>query len=101
MKPIVALALLLLAGCASSDSLRAGVSSEGEVRRAMGPPALEIAQADGSRQLAYPTGPLGTQTYMVQVGKDGLFQGVQPVLKEENFYRIQPGSTRDDVLRLI
>ena len=93
---------LLLAGCAAYGGmgLRAGVS-EGEVRRTMGVPALELANADGSRQLAYPSGPFGTQTFMVQVGRDGLLQAIQPVLDEDHFYRIHPGQTRDDVLRLI
>ena len=95
--------VLLLAGCAASDGLglRAGVSSEGEVRRTMGVPALELANTDGSRQLAYPGGPYGTQTFMVKVGRDGFLQAIQPVLDEDHFYRIHPGQTRDDVLRLI
>ncbi len=94
---------LLLAGCTSYGGmgLRAGVSSEGEVRRSMGVPALELTGTDGSRQLAYPSGPFGTQTFMVQVGRDGFLQAIQPVLNEDHFYRINPGQTRDDVLRLI
>ena len=92
-----------LAACASFDGLglRPGVASEGEVRRTMGEPALEMANPDGSRELAYPRGPLGIQTYMVSVGRDGILQAIRPVLNEDNFYRIQPGQTRDDVLRLI
>jgi hypothetical protein len=93
----------LLAACASYDGLglRTGVSSEDEARRVMGPPALELSNPDGTRQLVYPRGPLGSQTYMVRVGRDGLVQGVEQVLNEDRFYRIVPGITRDDVLRLI
>ena len=104
MKAIAALpALLVLAGCASIGGLglRAGVSSEGEVRHSLGMPALEIENADGSHQLAYPSGPFGTQTVMVLVSKDGRVQRIQPVLNEDHFYQIRPGLRRDDVLRLI
>jgi outer membrane protein assembly factor BamE (lipoprotein component of BamABCDE complex) len=38
---------------------------------------------------------------MVHLGRDGLLTSVQQVLNEDHFYRIQPGLTRDDVLRLI
>src|SRR6185436_19126489 len=94
---------LFLAACASYSGrgLQPGVSSEDEVRRTMGPPALELANPDGSRQLAYPRGPLGTETFMVRIGRDGLVQGMDQVLRDETFYRIVPGITKDDVLRLI
>jgi hypothetical protein len=97
------LLVLLAAACASYDGrgLRPGVSSEDEVRRTMGPPALELSNPDGSRQLAYPRGPLGTETFMVRIGRDGLVQGMDQVLRDETFYRIVPGITKDDVLRLI
>ena len=65
MKTVIRLFLvLLLAGCASYDGrgLRPGVSSEAEVRGLMGPPAIELAVDDGGKRLAYPRGPLGTQT---------------------------------------
>jgi SmpA / OmlA family len=98
-----ALALLALAGCASYDgySLRPGVSTENELRQVMGTPAMEFRNTDGSRELAYPRGPLGTQTFMADVSHDGIVQVVRPVLSDGTFSRIQPGMTRDDVLRLI
>jgi hypothetical protein len=67
----------------------------------MGPPALELPNPDGSRLLAYPRGPLGTETFMVHIGRDGLVQRMDQVLRDETFYRIVPGITKDDVLRLI
>ena len=91
---------LLVAACASYDgySLRAGVSTESEVRSVMGMPANEFANADGSKRLAYPRGPLGTQTYMADVDTDGILKAVTPVLRDETFYRVQPGLTRDDIV---
>ena len=93
---------LFLAGCAAyGGSLQPGVSTEDQARRTMGSPALELSNPDGTRQLVYPTGPLGTQTYMVHVGRDGVVQRIEQVLTDDRFYRIVPGITRDDVLRLI
>jgi len=100
--PLLALTLFA-AACASYDGrgLQPGVTSEAEVRRTMGQPALELNNPDGSRALAYPKGPLGTRTYMVHVRRDGMLDGVEQVLDEDHFYRIVPGKTRDDVLRTI
>ena len=92
---------LLLAACAAGPSVRPGVTSAHEVKRTMGAPALEWSNPDGSRQLAYPKGYYSNRTYMVHVGRDGLVQGVEQVLKDDRFYRIRPGQTRDDILRLI
>ncbi|HET9579423.1 MAG TPA: hypothetical protein VFP44_16450 [Usitatibacter sp.] len=95
--------LLVLGACASYDgrSLRPGASSEDEVRRVMGPPAMEFRNPDGSRELAYPRGPLGTQTFMADVSRDGVLQAVRPVLTDDIFRTIEPGMTRDQVVRLI
>ena len=92
-----------LSACAAYDGsgLRPGVSSAEEVVRTMGPPALELANPDGSKSLAYPKGYFSGQTFMVRVGRDGLVQRVEQVLNEDHFYRIVPGITRDDVLRTI
>lgn len=95
--------LLVLGACASYDgrSLQPGASSEDEVRRVMGPPAMEFRNPDGSRELAYPRGPLGTQTFMADVSREGVLQAVRPVLTDDIFRTIEPGMTRDQVVRLI
>jgi hypothetical protein len=93
----------LLASCASYDGrgLRPGASTEGELRQVMGEPAMQFTDPDGSRVLAYPRGPLGTQTFMARVGRDGVLQAIHPVLNDDTFNAIQPGMTKDDVLRMI
>jgi len=100
--PIVVV-LVLLAGCASysGTGLKPGVATEGAVRAAMGHPAVEFTREDGGRTLAYPRGPLGTQTYMADLGRDGRLLAIRPVLGDETFWRIQPGMTREDILHLI
>jgi hypothetical protein len=104
MKPLLSLGIALFAAsCAAYDgySLRPGASTEAEVRAVMGQPALELPEGGGAKRLVYPRGPLGTQTFMADIGKDGVLREVRPVLKEENFYRVQPGMTRDEILRMI
>lgn len=93
---------LAAAACASYDgrNLRPGVSTEAEVRSVMGAPALEFDSPDG-RRLAYPHGPLGTQTFMADVGADGVLRAVSQVLNDDTFQRIRAGMTRDEILRTI
>ena len=94
----------LLAACSIHGHIgfQPGVSTEADVRRALGEPAAVIGADDGARQLAYASGPLGVETHMVVVGRDGRVERVQQVLTDDQFARIQPGrSTGEDVLRLI
>jgi hypothetical protein len=91
-----------LAGCAAygGSGLPPG-APEAQVRAAMGAPALEFSNPDGSRRLVYPRGPLGTQTFMADIDRNGKLESVTPVLSDDAFYHVKPGMTRDDVLRTI
>jgi hypothetical protein len=91
-----------LCGCAAYDgfTLRAG-ASEAEVRGVMGTPAMEFRDADGSKELVYPRGPMGRQTFVAEVGSDGRLRAVRGVLTDDTFNRIQPGMTQDEILRMI
>ena len=104
MKTLAIFALAVAAGgCAaySGMGLRPGSSTESDVRGVMGAPALEMRDPDGSRNLYYPRGPLGKQTYVAEVGPNGVLRGVSNVLNDDVFNRIRPGLTGEDVLRLI
>lgn len=104
MKHFLALSTaLLLSACAAYDGrvLQPGISTEAEVRGLMGEPAMEFRDADGTRRLAYPRGPLGSQTYMADLGGDGTLRTVRAVLNDDAFSQIQPGLTRAEVLRMI
>src|SRR5207344_2171863 len=81
---LACLLLAALAGCAgySGRGLQPGVSTEAQVRESMGTPALELAQPDGGKRLVYPRGPLGTQTFMADVGGDGRMVAVSQVLND-------------------
>lgn len=103
MKTISFLVLAFAAGCASygGGGLRPGASAEAEVRGVMGPPALEMRDPDGTRHLYYPRGPLGTQTFVADVGANGTLVGIRQVLDDGTFNAIRPGLTEEDVLRMI
>jgi hypothetical protein len=95
--------VVLLAACASFDGrgLIAGEAVLDDVTRVMGRPKMEWLHPDGSRQLAYPRGPMGVKTFMARLGPDGRLQKIENVLAPEFFARITPAMTGDEVLRVL
>ena len=93
----------MLAGCAgySGSGLRPGVDGRDEVVHLMGLPAMEWADPDGARQLAYPRGPMGVHTYMAFLGPDGKLVRIENALDPAVFARVKPGMTSGEVLRLL
>ena len=96
--PLVAAALL--AACATPASFPPG-ASEAELRSRLGNPSIELPNPDGGRQLVYPSGPYGTHTFMAHIGPDGRLVHVEQALDDVRFQQIQPGMTKDQLLRLI
>jgi hypothetical protein len=90
-----AIAATTLAGCASYGLMRLepGKSSEADVRGALGEPAKVFSLPDGTRQLAFPTGPQGMQTYMAYVSPSGSLVRMEQVLADKYLGRIVRGST--------
>lgn len=104
MKTSIALAATLLASACASYSgygLRPGSATENDVRRTMGRPALELPEPGGGKELFFPRGPLGTQTFVAHVDSGGLLKSIDQVLDDGHFAAIQVGQTRDEVLRRI
>lgn len=98
------LAVLLLSGCAGygGSNLRPGESSLPEVIASMGVPAMTWKDPDGREQLAYPRGPMGTQTFMVFIAPGGKLERIEKVLDMAHFARIESGkSDLPSVLRLL
>lgn len=99
--------VLGLSGCASYDgrSLKAGLSTQDEVRAVMGPPSLtwdEDAGQTTGQQWAYPRGPAGVHTYMVHLDAAGRLLRIENVLTSAHFARIRPGvDDQAAILRLI
>ena len=83
------------------EKLTKGYSTESEVRTAMGQPETVWEQADGTRTLEYPKGPEGARTWMVDIGQDGKLKDYLQVLTEENFKRIIPGMSKEEVRRML
>lgn len=104
MKSIfIFLTALLLCSCASysGSNLAPGKASVEDVMRTMGEPAIRWQNPDGSLQLAYPRGPAGFNTFMVLVGQDQKLQHIEGVLNPKYFFLVQPGMTKDQVLRIL
>lgn len=97
------LAALLITGCASysGSGLTPGVARLEDVQALMGAPAMRWQDPDGSVQLAYPRGPLGRHTFMVNLGPDGRLLRIANVLESNSFARIRPGMSQDEVLRVL
>ena len=102
-RALAAAALLGLAACTTPgpSRLTPGASTQSDVENRLGRPAKIWKNADGSQQLAFPTGPEGTQTFMVFIAPDGKLQRIVGVLNEQFFGLIQPGMTQEQVLRLL
>jgi hypothetical protein len=93
----------ILAGCAAIGvhGLEPGRSTEADVRRALGEPALALDGPGGTRSLAYPGGPGGTRTWMARLGPDGRLVQLEDALTDDSRSRVTPGITKEEVLRLI
>lgn len=103
MKTSMLLAGAILAGCASYSGygLHPGSSTENDVRRTMGRPAVEVGEAGGGKELFYPRGPLGTETFAAHVDSSGVLRNIDQVLDDDHFAAIHEGQTRDEVLARI
>jgi len=98
-------ATLVLAGCASSSGVHLvpGKSTAAEVESTMGAPREKIAVAGGVTRWFYPRGPMGQETYAVNIGTDGVVKGVEQTLTYENVEKIRAtsGITGKDILAMI
>jgi hypothetical protein len=95
---LVCLAIACLgAGCAATglQSLPAGSSTDEVLQRA-GPPTAKYERA-GQQRWEYASGPAGQFTWMVDVDAAGKVLGVNQVLTEADFARVQPGETTDEL----
>lgn len=81
--------------------LTPGVTTEAEIRSQMGRPETERVYTDGSKRLEYPRGPMGNETYMVDIDANGRFTAATQVLTAATFAKIRPGMTEDEVRRLL
>ena len=100
---------LLMFGCNSGrpiedfgiEKLTKGLSTEAEVRQAMGEPTMIWHEADGVRTFEYPRGPEGHRTWMIELDATDVLRDYRQTLTEESFARVQAGMTRDEGRRIL
>ena len=100
---LAGLAAVLLPACDAINlrELKPGVSTAYEVRDRMGSPESEWRESDGSLVWEYPRTPEGMVNYMLVIGPDQVLREIRQVLTDENFARVTPGMTREEVRRLL
>lgn len=96
-----AVAVLLLAGCASYSGrgLVPGQSTARDVEALMGAPADRRTDANGDTVLYYPRGPLGLHTYAARIAPGGVLKSIEQLLTVENLKKLGPGVTTADQVR--
>lgn len=89
----------VLAGCAAygPGDLRAGLPREA-VLVSMGVPRLELARPEGGTRLVYARGPMGRETYMVDLDTAGRVQHWHQALGETQFAQLRLGLSREELL---
>ncbi len=100
---LITFSALFLNACASYDGrgLQPGIAQLPDVLLTMGEPAMRWDDPDGSSQLAYPRGPLGTATFMVHIDPQGKLQKIENVLDMRGFSRVQADMDKAQVLRAL
>ena len=108
--------ILGLAGCDSEHikALEEGVATEADVRARFGEPekiweardlvSLPVPGAllePGARTLEYNRQPAGNVNYMITIGPDGKMSALRQVLTPQNFDKVLPGMSMEQVRKLL
>jgi len=108
--------LLGLAGCDQQriKELEEGVATEADVRARFGEPekiwdardmaSLPVpgaASEPGARTLEYNRQPAGQVNYMITIGPDGRMTSLRQVLTQQNFARVLPGMSMEQVRKML
>lgn len=93
--------VVALAACDAQriEKLEEGLSTEADVRKQFGEPALVVEKADGSKVLEYPRQPAGWTNYSIVIGADGKMSSLRQLLTPANFARVTPGLDQGEVRR--
>ena len=108
--------ILGLAGCDAQriNELEEGVATEADVRARFGEPekiweardmvSLPVPGAvlePGARTLEYNRQPAGNVNYMITIGPDGKMSALRQVLTPQNFDKVLPGMSMEQVRKLL
>ena len=112
--------VLGMLGCDSRkiEGLEEGVSTEADVRARFGEPEkvwsaedlatlpfpaalFSVVTAAGARTFEYNRQPSGNVNYMITIGPDGRMSALRQVLSPQNFSRVLPGTTMEQVRKML
>jgi hypothetical protein len=96
----------LLAGCALTSALDPGKrlargQDETAVRAVLGTPTGRYDMPQGALRLEFARGPLGYETWMVDLDAAGRVTAFEQVLNPRRFAEVRRGMTGDELLRLL
>ncbi|MBM3342332.1 MAG: hypothetical protein FJY56_09505 [Betaproteobacteria bacterium] len=91
-------ALAVLAGCALPGSVATNISAD-ELVRQLGKPTETRANPAGGESWDYVYGPAGMQTWRFTIDAGRMVRAKEPLLTDERFYRIVPGTTTQAEVR--
>ncbi|MDT7836236.1 hypothetical protein [Aquabacterium sp. OR-4] len=102
LMPLLASLLVLATGCASLHTvLPAAGQDEAAAVAALGPPSARYAMPDGGTRLEFARGPMGRETYMVDLDAGGRVSQAEQVLDLPHLRRVADGMSRAALLRLL
>ena len=81
--------------------LEEGVSTEVDVRKQFGDPVTVTVEPDGTRTMDYPRQPEGWTNYVIKIGPDGKMSSLRQLLNPDNFAKVGPGLTQQDVRNIL
>lgn len=91
----------LLAACANTVDRTPVNLGIVDIEQRMGPPVMRWHDAAGGETLVYPEGPQGYRTWFVRSDATARIVSRKNVLVAEQFAKIQPQMSEEDVLRLL
>lgn len=95
-------ALLLAAGCSAlRPTLPAPGQDEAAAVAALGTPTARYPMAGGATRLEFARGPMGRETFMVDLDASGRVTQAEQVLDLRHLQRVSDGMGRDELLRLL
>jgi outer membrane protein assembly factor BamE (lipoprotein component of BamABCDE complex) len=83
------------------EKLEEGVATEADVRKQFGDPVTVTVEADGTRTMDYPRQPEGWTNYVIKIGPDGKMSSLRQLLNPDNFAKVKPGLSQQEVRNML
>lgn len=82
------------------QEMKAGITTQAEVRSRMGEPGFVHRNDDGTATWEYARQPNGTNCYMITFGTNQVISKIEQVLNDANYGKVRVGMSKDDIRRL-